>query len=450
MPAQDRPHRARRNLDAEPDQLALDAPVPPNRILARQPQHKFADVSVRSRATDAAARIRPAARDQLAVPAQKRRRRDKQGRPRWPRQRPAQRRQQHTVGRPQLRPSHLALQDLQLVAQHKNLELLRPLGAQAKHDQLEQTPAHPVHQRDQQADGALPVDHATLRRHGMQWRIMHPDSEGTATACLSNYADVPDHTGSNFRHAQAELVHPTSFLTGSLPPVAEVRALIGISSWWGFVALDSKPKEVFVMRRTVVFAAALTTTLVVIAAATAAPPAVTISLSRPNVVYGGSVTLSGKVSDNKAGQSVQVMAEPYPATSFSALGSPATTTAGGHWTDVVKPTIETSYQASWKNTTSSTVTVKVRPLITLVKLSTGSFSTKVTGARSFAGRFVLVQRLSSTGTATLKKVTLDASSSATFRVRLHHGRNRLRVVMPTSQTAPGYITGMSKVLTVSR
>jgi hypothetical protein len=52
--------------------------------------------------------------------------------------------------------------------------------------------------------------------------------------------------------------------------------------------------------------------------------------------------------------------------------------------------------------------------------------------------------------ATLKKVTLDASSSATFRVRLHHGRNRLRVVMPTSQTAPGYITGMSKVLTVSR
>jgi hypothetical protein len=80
----------------------------------------------------------------------------------------------------------------------------------------------------------------------------------------------------------------------------------------------------------------------------------------------------------------------------------------------------------------------------------GSFSTKATAARSFAGKFVLVQRLSSTGVATLKKVTLDASSSATFRVRLHHGRNRLRVVMPSSQTASGYITGMSKVLTVSR
>jgi hypothetical protein len=60
-----------------------------------------------------------------------------------------------------------------------------------------------------------------------------------------------------------------------------------------------------------------------------------------------------------------------------------------------------------------------------------------------------VQRLSSTGPVTLKKVTLDANSSASFRVRLHQGRSRLRVVMPSSQTAPGYITGMSNVLTVA-
>ena len=96
--------------------------------------------------------------------------------------------------------------------------------------------------------------------------------------------------------------------------------------------------------------------------------------------------------------------------------------------------------------------MKVRPLITLtlVNASNGTFSTKVTAARSFAGKFVLVQRLSSTGPVTLKKVTLDANSSASFRVRLHQGRSRLRVVMPSSQTAPGYITGMSNVLTVGR
>jgi hypothetical protein len=205
------------------------------------------------------------------------------------------------------------------------------------------------------------------------------------------------------------------------------------------------------MRKTLVVLAALATALAGAAAAASPRQAVTISLSRPSVVYGGSVTLSGKVSDSKAGETVDVLAEAFGASSFSSLGT-VSTTAGGKWTDVVKPTIETAYRATWKSATSSTVTVKVRPLITLslVDLSTGRFSTKVTAARSFTGKFVLVQRLSSTGVATLKKVTLDASSSATFRVRLHHGRSRLRVVMPTSQTAPGYITGMSKVLAVTR
>jgi hypothetical protein len=66
---------------------------------------------------------------------------------------------------------------------------------------------------------------------------------------------------------------------------------------------------------------------------------------------------------------VNVLAEPYPATSFTPLGS-VTTTAGGHWSDVVKPTIESSYEATWKSATSPTVTVMVRPLImlTLVNL----------------------------------------------------------------------------------
>ena len=94
------------------------------------------------------------------------------------------------------------------------------------------------------------------------------------------------------------------------------------------------------------------------------------------IVFGNSVTLSGKVSDHKVGEKVDVLAEPSGASSFTTLTS-VDTTAGGQWTDVVKPTIETSYQAKWKSATSSTVTVKVRPLITLilVNLSTGTFST---------------------------------------------------------------------------
>jgi hypothetical protein len=205
------------------------------------------------------------------------------------------------------------------------------------------------------------------------------------------------------------------------------------------------------LTRTFVFIAAAATALLTAVAGTAAPPSATISASQPVVTYGGSVTLSGKIGDHTAGQTVTVLAEPSGSSTFSTLGT-VTTTAGGKWTDTVKPTIETAYEASWMNQTSQAVTVKVRPMITLtlVNLTSGTFSTKVTAARSFTGKFVLVQRLSSTGVTTAKKVTLDVNSSATFTARLHPGRNRLRVVMPTSQTEPGYITGLSDVLTVNR
>jgi hypothetical protein len=185
-------------------------------------------------------------------------------------------------------------------------------------------------------------------------------------------------------------------------------------------------------------------------AVAASPQTVTISASRPSVVFGKSVTLSGKVSNSKASENVSVLAEPFGTTAFAALAT-VQTVSRGHWSEVVKPTIETSYQAKWKSAISSTVSVKVRPLITLTLISqaSGRFSTKVSAARSFAGKFVLVQRLTSTGVSTLKRVTLDANSAASFRVRLHLGRSRLRVVMPTSQTAPGYITGTSNVVTVS-
>jgi hypothetical protein len=202
--------------------------------------------------------------------------------------------------------------------------------------------------------------------------------------------------------------------------------------------------------RTFVSTAAMTAALLAVAAATAAAPPVTISASKPVVTYGATVTLSGKIADHAAGQTVNVLAEPTGSTSFSTLGS-VTTTTGGSWSDSVKPTVQTAYEASWLSNTSQPVTVKVRPMITLALVSsaTGTFSTKATAARAFTGKFVLVQRLTSTGVTTVKKVTLDANSSATFKVRLHQGRSRLRVVMPTSQTEPGYVTGMSNVVTVT-
>ena len=63
------------------------------------------------------------------------------------------------------------------------------------------------------------------------------------------------------------------------------------------------------MQRTFLSVALLMSVLLAITATgTAAAPSVTISLSRPSVVYGGSVSLSGKIADSSAGQTVNVLA----------------------------------------------------------------------------------------------------------------------------------------------
>jgi hypothetical protein len=96
----------------------------------------------------------------------------------------------------------------------------------------------------------------------------------------------------------------------------------------------------------------------------------------------------------------------------------------------------------------------VRPAITLtlvrVRGRIGTFSVTALGARAFAGKFVNVQRVTTFGAATLKKVTLNTESKATFKVRLSKRHRKLRAVMPTAQAAPGYIAGASNVLTVRR
>jgi len=54
------------------------------------------------------------------------------------------RRKQHTIGRPQTRPTYRAPQYLQLMPQHQDLKLLRPIRTTKQNQQLEQTASDPV------------------------------------------------------------------------------------------------------------------------------------------------------------------------------------------------------------------------------------------------------------------------------------------------------------------
>jgi plastocyanin len=179
----------------------------------------------------------------------------------------------------------------------------------------------------------------------------------------------------------------------------------------------------------------------------------------PNpIVYGGSVTLSGAVSSRQAGQTVNVFAKPFGQTQFATVGS-ATTGPNGAWSFVVKPRLQTAYEARWKPTgplvTSPQTMVNVKPQVGLTKKAAVgrivTFFTKVRGARSFAGKYVNLQRRNSLGRwVNLKRVTLSSTSARTFKVRLPRGRSRVRVFMPAAQAAPGYLAGTSRVLTLTR
>jgi hypothetical protein len=202
------------------------------------------------------------------------------------------------------------------------------------------------------------------------------------------------------------------------------------------------------MRRILLLAAALAAFAVVGIAAGGTPASVSISAARPAVTYGSSVKLSGTVSNHQAGEHVLVLGRPYGVTTHTEVGS-ADTTAKGAWSFMASPLIQTSYEAAWNAVTSRAIVVKVRPRIRLALSSRtarrGTFTVEVDGNRSFSGKYVLVQRLTPSGAATVKHVVLGASSSATFTIRLPRHRARVRVVMPSSQAAPGYIAGVSNV-----
>jgi len=183
------------------------------------------------------------------------------------------------------------------------------------------------------------------------------------------------------------------------------------------------------------------------------PPAaasLTLTPSKLQLVYGTTVTLSGTVSSKQAGEKVSLLAQAYGRTSFASLAD-VTTGSGGSWSYTAKPTIRTSYQAKWKNATSSAAIVGVRPLVSFHVLSGGRFSTKVVAARSFGGRYVQFQRRSSLGQwVTIKRVRLNTSSAAVFRATPPHGTSSLRIAFSVNQAGAGYLAGVSRTIVYHR
>lgn len=173
----------------------------------------------------------------------------------------------------------------------------------------------------------------------------------------------------------------------------------------------------------------------------------TLTASPTAVKFGGSITLSGKLSGaNADGRNVRIQRDVLPLDSFENAGS-ATTNATGDWSLVVKPDANARYRASVGNTDATPVDVTVRAAVSL-RLSD---HTPRRGQRvTFSGRVcpehdtvtIALQRRSSTGWKTIASPVLAdipnaacSSYSVVKRVR-RDGRFRARFLGDTDH-APG-------------
>ena len=125
------------------------------------------------------------------------------------------------------------------------------------------------------------------------------------------------------------------------------------------------------------------------------------------VIFGRAVMLSGVVPTARPGETVTVFAQPFGSGSPTAIAA-VVTDAGGVWRYLVKPTILTSYVASWNGTTSAGVSIGVRPRVAFRRIGRTRFRTRVFAARPFAGRVVKLQRRTRAGRwVTMRRLRLN-------------------------------------------
>jgi hypothetical protein len=164
------------------------------------------------------------------------------------------------------------------------------------------------------------------------------------------------------------------------------------------------------------------------------------------VLYGDTFLLSGTVEREGAGRVVVVLARPHGRETYKEV-TRVRTTAGGRWRYTARPAIRTLYRARIGQLRSTPVAVDVEPRITL-RGSGGRFSGAVRAARSFAGKFVVLQRRTSGPWRDVRRLVLDGKSATTFGFAPSSTRTQIRLVMPASQVGPGYVPARSPVITL--
>jgi plastocyanin len=178
------------------------------------------------------------------------------------------------------------------------------------------------------------------------------------------------------------------------------------------------------------------------------PTQITLATSAPVVKFGGQVTLSGTVNNNRAGETVTIVQVPVGQVTKQ-VGATLQPAANGAFSFAVTPQVNTTYQAQWRGAESSVI-VQVQPTIKLPFVSrTGYFHFYVTAGQSFAGRFVYLQRYTLARTwISVRKLQLGRQSGRIMGMRfvrsvIPRGRWSIRIYMSATEMPPGYIDSWS-------
>jgi plastocyanin len=185
---------------------------------------------------------------------------------------------------------------------------------------------------------------------------------------------------------------------------------------------------------------------------TAPPESLTLTGTPALVVFGAKVALSGSLSTQKAGESIDVLGQQCGAASTAKLAT-VPTAIGGAFTASTQPMMNTSYTAKLRSTSSPATAIRVRPLMRLTKVAAQRFSLRVTAAESFGGKYASFQRYNGTlhRWVGLKTVALKASptgvapaviTAASFKVRVKAGL-RVRATLSQAQAGTCYAPGLS-------
>jgi len=194
-----------------------------------------------------------------------------------------------------------------------------------------------------------------------------------------------------------------------------------------------------------------------------APASVAVEAAPSTLPYGTSVTVKGTVSNPRAGQKVEILAQECIAPTVNVVAT-LKSKKGGAFTYSARPAQLTSFHARYAapsgTIVSPTVRIAVAPVVSLNKLAPGKFSIRVVAAKPFVGKPVMFQRFAAKQHrwVTSKVVVLDTQSPSTsplksskasstvLQTKLRTG-TKVRALLRAFQALPCYATAWSRTTT---